>query len=268
MRDLLNVENIRAGYLDKDIIKDIKFSVKKGEFVGIIGPNGAGKSTLIRVLSRALKPFEGTVTYNERNIYNVSPNEVARSIAVVPQDTLIVFEFLVWDIIMMGRIPHIAKFKRETEKDLEVVRRCLDLTDTKELADRFINELSAGERQRAIIAKALAQEPSLLILDEPTSHLDISHQIEIFDLIKGLTVTDGLSVISVLHDLNLAAEYCDRLILMNEGRVFAQGTPEEVLNYKTIEEVYKTVVVVGRNPVSKRPYVFLVSKNKGEKNTG
>ncbi|MCM8781626.1 MAG: ABC transporter ATP-binding protein [Candidatus Omnitrophica bacterium] len=262
MTNLLEVKNLWAGYLNKTIISAIDFSVKKGEFIGIIGPNGVGKSTLIRAVSRTLKPYRGAIIYNGKNIYKISLNEVARSIAVVPQDTLIVFEFLVWDIVMMGRIPYIERFKKETAGDLESCERALKLTNTTNLADRFINELSAGERQRVIIAKALAQEPELLILDEPTSHLDISHQIEIFDLLKHLSRNENLTVLSVLHDLNLASEYCDRLILMNEGKIFAQGVPDDVLNYKTIEEVYKTMVVIGKNPISKRPYIFLVPKER------
>lgn len=256
MTNLLEVKNLWAGYFDKTVIKGVNFSVNKGDFIGVIGPNGAGKSTLIKTLSRTLKPFKGTIIHEEKDIYKISLNESARSIAVVPQDTLIAFEFTVWDIVMMGRLPHIKRFKRETERDLKVVEKCLELTNTKELAGRLINELSAGERQRVIIAKALAQEPRLLILDEPTSHLDISHQIEIFDLLRGLSENENLTVIAVLHDLNLASEYCNRLILMNEGKIFAQGKPDEVLRYKTIEEVYKTVVVVGASPVSKKPYIF------------
>ena len=268
MKNILEVKNLWAGYLDKIVIREINLDIKKGEFIGIIGPNGAGKSTLVRTLTRTLRPFKGTIAHDGKDIYKTSSNEVARSIAVVPQETSIVFEFSAGDIVMMGRIPHINKFKKVTERDLMIIEKAFLVTDTKELRDRPINELSAGERQRVIIAKALAQEPDLLILDEPTSHLDISHQIEIFDLIKRLSKKEGLTVIAVLHDLNLAAEYCDRLILMKEGRIFVQGVPEEVLNYKTIEEVYKILVVVGRNPVSKRPYVFLVSQDKREENAG
>ncbi|MDD5449708.1 MAG: ABC transporter ATP-binding protein [Candidatus Omnitrophica bacterium] len=260
---LLKVENLSSGYSSRPVIKGLNFSVDKGEFIGIIGPNGAGKSTLIKTISRAMRPSAGHVYYDAKDIYKISLNESARSIAVVPQDTLIIFEFLVKDIVMMGRFPHIKRFKRETEADFKAVARCLDLTNTGGLAKRLINELSAGERQRVIIAKALAQEPGLLILDEPTSHLDISHQIEIFDLLKRLTKEEGLTIICVLHDLNLAAEYCDRLILMNEGLIREQGAPKEVLTYEIIEEIYKTVVVVGENPVSKKPYIFLVPK--GEK---
>ena len=203
-----------------------------------------------------------SIFYKGKDIYKMPLSEVAQSIAVVPQDTLIVFEFLVWDIVMMGRIPYIKRFRRETENDLKVIEKSLELTDTKELASRFMNELSAGERQRAIIAKALAQEPDLLILDEPTSHLDISHQIDIFDLIKALSKKEGLTVMVVLHDLNLASEYCDRLILLKEGTVFKEGSPKEVLDYRIIEEVYKTVVVVRENPISGKPYVFLVPQEK------
>lgn len=266
MTKLLHVENISSGYSGRAVIEGIDFSAQKGEFVGIIGPNGAGKSTLTRTISRALPPIKGAVKYNGEDIYKAPSNKIACSIAVVPQDTLIVFEFSVRDIIMLGRIPYLKKFKKETEKDLSAVERAMALTNTTRLADRFINELSAGERQRVIIAKALAQEPKLLILDEPTSHLDISHQIEIFDLIKDLSVNEGLTVLAVLHDLNLASEYCDKLLLMNNGGIFRQGRPREVLDYKTIEEVYKTVVIVNENPISKKPYIFLVSgKNRSKK---
>lgn len=255
---LLEVKGVRAGYDNKEVIKGVDLSVGKGEFIGIIGPNGAGKSTLVRSLSRALRPSGGNILLNGKGIYSMSANEFARSVAVVPQDTLIVFEFQVWDIVMMGRTPFIKKFGGEQARDLDIVRECLETTKVSALADRLINELSAGERQRVILAKALAQQPALLILDEPTSHLDISHQIEIFDLLKGLSRREGLTVIAVLHDLNLSSEYCDRLMLMNEGSIVACGSPEEILNYKTIEDVYKTTVVVGKNPISKKPYVFLV----------
>lgn len=266
MTELLRVENLSAGYGGRQVIRRINFSVDKGVFAGIIGPNGAGKSTLTRAISRALTPMGGTVRYNGKDIYRTPLNEIACSIAVVPQDTLIVFEFLVRDIVMLGRIPYLKKFKKETEADLSCVKRAMALTGITHLADKFINELSAGERQRVIIAKALAQEPKLLILDEPTSHLDISHQIEIFDLIKGLSAKEGLTVLAVLHDLNLASEYCDRLFLMNNGEIFKQGPAQEVLDYKVIEEVYKTVVIVKENPISKKPYIFLISgRNRSKK---
>ncbi|MCX5715892.1 MAG: heme ABC transporter ATP-binding protein [Candidatus Omnitrophica bacterium] len=259
---ILEVKNLWAGYSNREVIKGVDFSVNRGEFIGIIGPNGAGKSTLIRALSRVLEPSQGSVSLNGKDLHKMRLSEAALITAVVPQDTLIVFEFLVRDIVSLGRIPHIRKLGKETQEDLDIVEDCLGLTKTKELADRFINELSAGERQRAIIAKALAQEPQLLMLDEPTSHLDISHQTEIFDLIKSLSRDKGLTVIAVLHDLNLASEYCDRLILMSEGKIFRQGRPEQVLDYKTIEAVYKTVVVVGKNPVSGKPSVFPVPEGQ------
>jgi len=262
---ILEARDLSAGYADAMIVRDIRLNVDKGEFVGIIGPNGAGKSTLIRAISRIIRPRRGTVLYQGRDLWKTPANDVARSLAVVGQDTLIVFEYSVRDIVFMGRIPHIKKFRKESAKDFDVIEKCLALTNTEGIADRFINELSAGERQRVIIAKALAQEPALLILDEPTSHLDISHQIEIFDLLKGLSAHEGLTVLAVLHDLNLASEYCDRLILMSEGTVFADGTPKDVLDYKTIERVYKTVVLVEENPISKKPYVFLVPKERRKK---
>lgn len=265
MSSLVRVENLWAGYSGNAVVRDVSFCVNKGEVVGVIGPNGAGKTTLVKALSRAIRPLKGSVIYDGKDVHAISPNESARLIAVVPQDTFIVFEFLVWDVVMMGRIPHMRRFKKETERDLQVAERALRLTGTKELSGRFVNELSAGERQRVIIAKALAQEPGLLILDEPTSHLDISHQVEIFDMVRDLSRKDGLAVITVLHDLNLASEYCDKLILMYGGAIFKQGTPGQVLDYKTIEDVYKTVVVVKENPISRKPYVFAVPQKNREK---
>lgn len=264
MKEILKVNNLSSGYGGNVVIKEISMAAARGEFIGIIGPNGAGKSTLLKACSRVLLPFNGTVSYDGADLYAMPLNKIARSIAVVPQETLIVFEFLVWDVVMLGRIPYLNRFKGTSRHDLDVVQRCMEETDTAYLSGRLVNELSAGERQRVIIAKALAQEPGIIMLDEPTSHLDISHQIAIFDLLQRLSREKGLTVIAVLHDLNLASEYCDKLILMDKGSIVSQGAPQEVLNYKTIEEAYKTVVVVRQNPISGRPYVFLVPNTKKE----
>jgi iron complex transport system ATP-binding protein len=159
----------------------------------------------------------------------------------------------------MGRIPHLKRLQFETQRDLKIAQDALAMTDTPHLKEKMINELSSGERQRVIIAKALAQEPSLLFLDEPTSHLDIGHQIQILDLLKKLNRQNNLTIVMVLHDLNLASEYCSRIVLLNEGRIFKQGSPAEVLTYQNIEAVYRTVVVVNNNPLNSKPYVVLVS---------
>jgi len=259
---MINVKNLTCGYQDKKILQDISFQVQEGEFVGIIGPNGAGKSTLLRALSRVIKPMEGNVFFEDIDIHKADAREIARKIAVVPQDSPIAFSFDVIEVVLMGRTPHIGRLQSESTQDLDISRRCMELTRSLELADRQIDQLSAGEKQRVIIARALAQQPKLLLLDEPTSHLDIGHKIQILNLIKKLNRQQNLTCLIVLHDLNLAAEYCQKLILLDEGKIHSTGTPGEILNYKTIEEVYDTVVVVKNNPISGKPYVFLVPDEK------
>jgi iron complex transport system ATP-binding protein len=255
---ILEVVNVTAGYPRNVVLKDISFNVAPGEILGIIGPNGCGKSTLLRTITSILKPFGGKVLFHGQNIREFSYRRIARYMAVVSQDTDLTFSFRAVDVVMMGRLPHLGRIRREGREDFSVVERCLRLMDVSDIAERQITELSSGERQRVMIAKALAQEPEVLLLDEPTSHLDIGHQIEIFDLIKELNKNNGLTILCVLHDLNLAAEYCSRLILMKTGGIYSIGPPEEVLRYDIIEHVYKTVVVVLKNPTSGKPHVVLV----------
>lgn len=260
MKTCYAINDISGGYETIPVIKEVSFHIQKGDFLGIIGPNGSGKSTLLRLMSRALLPYSGEIFLEGIDIKKIALKEFCRSIAFVPQDTLINFSFSVEEIVLMGRIPHLKRLQAESKRDFAAANKALTLTDTLGLKQRPINELSAGERQRAIIAKALAQEPVLLILDEPTSHLDIGHQVQIMNLLKRLNREDGLTIVIVLHDLNLASEYCRNLILLNEGRIFKQGAPEEVLTYQNIEEVYKTVVVVNKNPISNKPFVLLTSE--------
>jgi len=262
MDALLKIGNLSGGYGKEFIIKDIFFEIKRGDFLGIIGPNGSGKSTLLRLMSRVLTPEKGKIALEEKDINNMDLKEFCRKVAFVPQDTLINFSFSVEEIVLMGRIPHLKRLQFETKTDFLIAQNALSLTDTLYLKEKDIDELSAGERQRVIIAKALTQEPILLLLDEPTSHLDIGHQIQILDLLRKLNREKNLTIVMVLHDLNLASEYCNRIILLNEGRIFKEGNPYEVLTYQNIETVYKTIVVVNKNPISLKPYVVLVSGEK------
>jgi iron complex transport system ATP-binding protein len=257
---MLEFLNVTSGYDNIEILKDVTFSVGHGDFTGIIGPNGSGKSTLLRTATKVLKPFKGDIYLQKKRLEDISLNGMARSIAVVPQDSIYMFPFKVMDVVLMGRIPYINRLGLASKKDAEIALEALEWVDAVHLVDRFIDELSGGERQRVIIAKALAQRPQILFLDEPTTHLDIGHQIEIFSLLRKLNKESGLTIVTILHDLNLASEYCDELILLTEGRVKKQGTPKEVLDYKTIEEVYKTVVIVKQNPVTSRPHIFLVKR--------
>lgn len=259
MDTALKVAGLCGGYDKSDVIKDVTFEARKGEFLGIIGPNGSGKSTLLRLITRELPVSRGSVSLDGADIASISPKAFARRVAFVPQETAINFAFSVSEIVLMGRIPHLGRLQPEGVHDRAIADNALSITDTLDIRDKEIDSLSTGERQRVIIAKALAQEPSLLVLDEPTSHLDIGHQIMILDLLKRLNADRQLTIIMVVHDLNLAAEYCDRLILIDHGSIFKQGRPDEVLTYENIESVYKTVVVVNRNPISSKPQIVLVS---------
>ncbi len=256
MSALLKVNNLYGGYGREDIIKGISFEVERGGFLGIIGPNGSGKSTLLRLMTRALGLQRGMVLFGGMDIARMSLKELCKNIAFVPQETMISFSFTVWEIALMGRIPHLKRLQLETKPDFEITKSSLSLTDSLQLKEKNIDQLSAGERQRVIIAKALTQEPVLLFLDEPTSHLDIGHQIQILDLLKRLNRKRNLTIVMVMHDLNLASEYCNGLILLNDGSIFKEGSPQEVLTYQNIEAVYKTVVVVDKNPISSKPHVI------------
>ena len=259
MDSLLKINNLYGGYHKETVIKDISLDIKRGGFIGIIGPNGSGKTTLLRLMSRVLVPQKGNIILEDEDIAGMNLKEFCQKVAFVAQDTIVNFSFSVLEIVLMGRIPHLKRMQLETKNDIAVAENALNMTDTANLEEKRIDELSSGERQRVIIAKALAQEPVLLFLDEPTSHLDIGHQIQIMDLLKKLNRQNNLTIVMVLHDLNLASEYCNRIILLNEGMIFKEGSPYEVLTYQNIETVYKTVVVVIKNPISSKPYVVLVS---------
>jgi len=264
---MLELKNLACGYDSKFVLRDIDFKVEDRELVGIVGPNGSGKTTLLRAIACILKPMKGTALLDGRNIWQMRFKELARQIALVPQSFGGV-DMSIEDFVLLGRIPHLKRFQfLESKKDFDIAEKCMALTDTLKLKDHLMTEISGGERQLALIARALTQEPRLLLLDEPTAHLDIAHQVGILDLIKRLNKELGLTVIMVLHDLNLASEYCQRLVLINEGRIHKIGAPFEVLNYKIIEEVYKTIVVVEKNPISSKPYILIVSEEERQKRT-
>jgi iron complex transport system ATP-binding protein len=255
---MIRMEKVQCGYGSTIVLDGIDLEIKKGEIVGIIGPNGSGKTTVLRSITRLIKPMRGKIYLDDRDIYMLSHKEIAQQIAVVSQN-LPVITMTVKEFILLGRIPYYKNLQFfENKQDLIAADRAMIMTDTVRLKDHFISEMSGGEVQLAFIARAIAQEPSLLLLDEPTAHLDITHQVNILDLIKRLNRQHNLTVIIVLHDLNLASEYCDRLVLMNSGKIQNVGRPEEVLTYNDIEEVYHTVVVVEKNPLSGKPFVLVV----------
>ncbi|MFH0926638.1 MAG: ABC transporter ATP-binding protein [bacterium] len=262
---MLKIENLRCGYDSRFILQDINFGIERGDFLGIIGPNGSGKTTILRAILRLLRPQKGSIFFEGQDIWKIKIKDLAQKIAIVsqslPQDSMKVEEF-----VLLGRIPHFKGIQfLETRKDIEITKRSLELTQTTRFKDQPLNEISGGERQLVLIARALAQEPRLLLLDEPTSHLDITHQVKILDMIRRLNKEVDLTVLMVLHDLNLASEYCSRLVLINNGRIYKIGNPEEVLDCQIIEEVYKTRVLVERNPLSVKPYVIVISEEQRQK---
>lgn len=262
METLLKINRLYGGYHKEMIIKDISLEIKRGDFLGIIGPNGSGKTTLLRLMSRVLAPKKGNILLCGNDIGEMELKAFCQQVAFVPQDTIVNFSFTVLEIVLLGRIPHLKRLQLETQRDIAIAQDSLMMTDILNLKEKRIDELSAGERQRAMIAKAIAQEPVLLFLDEPTSHLDIGHQIQVLDLLKRLNNETNLTIVMVLHDLNLASEYCNRIVLLNEGEIFKEGTAQEVLTYGNIEAVYKTIVVVNDNPINSKPHVVLVSRVK------
>jgi iron complex transport system ATP-binding protein len=262
MPPLLKIANLSGGYHKTDVIKNISLDIERGNFFGIIGPNGSGKTTLLRLATRVLRPSGGKVYFQDKDVFRMDLKEFCRKVAFVSQGSAAGFPFSVMDIALMGRIPHLKRLQFESKKDIEAAELALALTDTLSLKDKCVDELSAGERQRVIIAQALAQEPELLLLDEPTSHLDIGHQIQILDLLKRLNREKNLTIAMILHDLNLAGSYCDRIALLEAGAIYKIGAPEELLTYQNIEAVYKTIVLVNKSPVTGKPNVILVPGDK------
>jgi len=256
---ILKLEKIGFKYTEDWTLKDISFDVRRGEFMGVLGPNGSGKTTLLRLIDGILRPREGRLWINGLAAAEMKRQDLARLIAVVPQDSQLVFPFTVQEIVLMGRVPHLGLWRFEEEKDFEIACEAMEMTDTGSLASRKLNALSSGERQRVLIARALAQQPQILLLDEPTAFLDIRHQIDFFELIRRLNREQALTVIAVSHDINLASLYCDRIILLKEGRIHGMGEPAAVITAAHIQEVYKTSVSVERNPVTGRPMVMPLS---------
>lgn len=253
---LLKVLGVDCYYGSKKTLEDVTFTIKGGDLVGLLGPNASGKTTLLRAISRGLKPRVGAVYLDEKEVYKMAGREVAKSMAVVPQDASTPFEFTALDVVLLGRYPHLGRLSMEGRKDLEVVKWAMRLTDTWELAERPVGELSGGERQRVMIARALAQEPEVLLLDEPTSHLDLKNQIETMELLKKFCHGRGMAVLAVLHDFNLASNYCDSLIMMGRGRVFSIGGVKDVLTKDNVKLVYGIDVIVRRYPATGTIYMI------------
>ncbi|RJR31376.1 MAG: ABC transporter ATP-binding protein [Desulfobacteraceae bacterium] len=257
MEPVLSLEQVSFTYGKDWVLRGVDLHVPEGEVLGVLGPNGSGKSTLLRIMSGVIRPREGRVRIGGRDFSSLKRDTIAREIAVVSQEQHFRFEFTALEVVLMGRFPHLGRFEFEGKRDLEIAARALEATDTLGFADRSIHSLSGGEKQRVLIARALAQEPKLMLLDEPTSFLDLKHKRDIFRLVSDLSRERGLSVVLVSHEMDLASQHCRRLVLLKDGGISRAGTPDEVLTASNLESVFGCPVLVDRNPLTGAPRVSL-----------
>ncbi len=253
---MIRAESLCVGYEKRAVVHNITLRIAPGEMVALLGPNGSGKTTLIRALARTLTPLSGTLTLDGRPYSAFSPTEFACRVGYAPQETPAEMGFRVEELVMMGRYPHQRGFWGATAEDEAVVESALEFAGLSHLRHRLISQLSGGERQRVNLARAIAQQAQYLLLDEPTAHLDLQHQVQLLSRLKARTVSDGIGLLVSLHDLNLASEYADRVVLMAEGRIVAQGTPTDALQPEILEAVYHTPTLVRQNPLTGKPLVF------------
>lgn len=257
LEPVLSLADVTCGYGPAPVLHDVSLEVRRGEVVGLVGPNGSGKTTLVRVASRALRPAEGVVRVDGRDPYGMTAREAARLVAVVPQDMLPAFSFTVLETVLMGRTPYLSSFGGGREEDWARARAAMVATGIQHLGDRSVDELSGGERRRVVLAQALAQDAPMLLLDEPTTHLDIRHVLDVLAIVRRLAERDGTAVLAIHHDLNLAVATCDRLVALHHGRVVARGTPEEVVTHDLLRSIYGVEADVSIDDSTGRPSVRL-----------
>ena len=255
MEPILTLKNVGYRYGQIRAIKGIDLQVYGGEILGILGPNGSGKSTLLKVMDGILVPQEGEILIEESPFAAFGRSHLAREVAMVAQESHFRFSFSTLEVVLMGRFPHLKRLQFEGKRDMDVAMGALNATHTLEFAERSIHELSGGEKQRVLIARALAQEPRVILLDEPTSFLDLKFKREIFQLISTLSLEKGLSVVVVSHDIDLTSQYCRRVIMLRTGSIYEMGEPGEVITAANIEAVYDCPVLVDKNPATGRPRV-------------
>lgn len=253
---VFHLQDVSIAIGEKIIVEHISMQTAEGQLIGLIGPNGSGKSTLLKSMYRYLKPIQGQVILFEKEVWSQSEKQMAQKLAVVGQETPVLFEFSVRDLVAMGRTPHKGLFELDTKEDAALVEEALGKTGIVHLAERQFSTLSGGEKKRVIIARALAQQAQVLILDEPTNHLDIQHQLQLMDLIHTLPIT----VVAALHDLNLAATYCDTLFVLQDGKLHATGSPAQVLTPQLLRDVFGVTAEISQHPLTKKPQLFYLSE--------
>ncbi len=257
-QDILTFSHVAAGYGEKNILEDITLSIKEGDFAGLIGCNGAGKSTLIKCISGLLPLRGGSISICQKEHAALKPRERAQLVAVVPQSYHVKYDFTAEDIVLMGRNPYLSFRKKEGPEDYAIVEEAMRATNTEIFRKRLYNELSGGERQRVILARAIAQKPRIILLDEPTSALDVHHQIEVMELISRLNEEEHMTVLAVLHDINMASRFCKRMIMLQDGGVFADGTPQEVINRENMEQLYQMKLLIRESAIFHKPEIIPV----------
>jgi iron complex transport system ATP-binding protein len=257
MGPILTLRNAGFRYGASWAIKDVDLEVFTGEMLGILGPNGSGKTTLLKLMDGMLLPHEGEVLVRGRGMETLKRGEVAKTVAMVAQENFFRFDFSVLEVVLMGRFPHLGRFQFEGDRDLEIAANALKATHSLELSERSIHELSGGEKQRVLMARALAQEPAVILLDEPTSFLDLKYKKEIFDLIAGLTGEKGVAVVVVSHDIDLVSQYCHRVLMLKQGSVHLAGAPDQIIDEESIRAVYECDVLVDKNPLTGKPRISL-----------
>jgi iron complex transport system ATP-binding protein len=256
---MIELDNVSLGYDHRAILREVSIKARAGQILGLVGPNGSGKSTLIKGITRVIDVFSGRVLIDGNDVRAIKHNELARLVATVPQSPALPGAFTAFELVLMGRTPHLGLLRYEGAKDLAVAWQAMKATSTQAFAERRVSELSGGERQRLVIARALAQQPKAMLLDEPTANLDINHQVEILNLVKSLCLERNLTVLIALHDLNLAAQYCDWMVMLNGGTVYTEGTPLDILTAPNIKRVYGAEVHVYPHPINKLPTTLITA---------
>ena len=253
---MLEIRNLNFSYGKNSVLKKINFSATAGEFISIIGPNGAGKSTLVKMMDGILNTGKSEILLEGKSITDYSRRELARKIAYLPQDSKFTFAYTVREVVMMGRFPYLKGMLAYTADDLHIAREMMTLMEIDQFAERSFNELSGGEKQRVLIASALAQQPKIILLDEPTSALDLHHQIAIYHILKKLQREQNLTIVVVTHDINLAAQYCERITLMGNGTIIRDGSPKNVLQFNLLQETFGVKVYIDINPFTDSLYIL------------